>query len=82
VVVRAQGGAEGRGGEAVVKQCSKISSKSSSKSSSATCVALEWLCERLVVPNADEVGGDIMGAFVMVMRAHPRYRVTTAFTTA
>jgi hypothetical protein len=82
VVVRAQGGAEGRGGEAVVKHCSKISSKSSSKRSSATQVAGEWLGERKVVPNAEEVGGDIMGAFVMALRAHPRYCVTIAFTTA
>ena len=63
MVVRAQGGAEGRGGEAVVKHCSKISNKSSSKSSSATCLAGEWLCERKVVPNAEEVGGGQYGRF-------------------
>ena len=82
VVVRAQGGAEGRGGQALVKQCSKIRSTSISTTSSATCVAGAWLCERKMVPNAEEVGGDIVGAFVMVMRAYPRYCVTAAFTTA
>ncbi len=45
-------------------------------------MAGEWLGERKVVPNAEEVGGDIMGAFVMALRAHPRYCVTIAFTTA
>jgi len=37
----------------------------------SACVALAWACERKVVPAGAEVG-DIMGAFVMVMRAHPR----------
>eukprot|EP00802_Teleaulax_amphioxeia_P008190 Tamp_08198.p1 GENE.Tamp_08198~~Tamp_08198.p1 ORF type:complete len:685 (+),score=118.99 Tamp_08198:104-2056(+) len=34
-------------------------------------VALAWTCEHKVRPGPGEVG-DLMGAFVMVMRAHPR----------
>ena len=37
----------------------------------SACVALAWACERKLVPEPEEVS-DIMGAFVMVMRAHPR----------
>eukprot|EP00293_Proteomonas_sulcata_P010111 CAMPEP_0184309480 /NCGR_PEP_ID=MMETSP1049-20130417/17631_1 /TAXON_ID=77928 /ORGANISM="Proteomonas sulcata, Strain CCMP704" /LENGTH=396 /DNA_ID=CAMNT_0026622363 /DNA_START=1 /DNA_END=1191 /DNA_ORIENTATION=+ len=37
----------------------------------SACVALAWTCERKVKPNGVLVG-DMMAAFVMVMRAHPR----------